>query len=117
MVWYATHGWGGYEGPAYREQGYIGTAMAPIMVGAGHEVVGVDADLYRRSTFGAWTEAIRTVPKDLRALEARDVQGFDAVVHLAALSNDPLGALNPQLTFDINHLARCAWPRSRRPPA
>jgi nucleoside-diphosphate-sugar epimerase len=86
-------------------RGYIGTVMAPMLVAAGHEVVGLDTDLYRRSTFGAWTEAIRTIPKDVRALEARDLQGFEAIVHLAALSNDPLGDLNPQLTFDINHLA------------
>ena len=86
-------------------RGYIGTVMAPMMVAAGHQVVGVDADLYRRSTFGTWTEAIRTIPKDVRALEARDLEGFEAIVHLAALSNDPLGDLNPQLTFDINHLA------------
>jgi nucleoside-diphosphate-sugar epimerase len=86
-------------------RGYIGTVMAPMMVAAGHEVVGVDADFYRRSTFGQWSESIRTIPKDVRALEARDLAGFDAVVHLAALSNDPLGDLNPQLTYDINHLA------------
>jgi nucleoside-diphosphate-sugar epimerase len=86
-------------------RGYIGTVMAPMMVAAGHEVVGIDADFYRRSTFGAWSEAIRTIPKDVRAVEARELAGFDAIVHLAALSNDPLGDLNPQLTFDINHLA------------
>jgi nucleoside-diphosphate-sugar epimerase len=86
-------------------RGYIGTVMAPMMVAAGHEVVGVDADLYRRSTFGDWSEAIRTIPKDVRALDARDLEGFDAVCHLAALSNDPLGDLDPQLTYDINHLA------------
>jgi nucleoside-diphosphate-sugar epimerase len=79
--------------------------MAPMMVAAGHEVVGVDSDLYRRSTFGDWSEAIRTIPKDVRALEASDVQGFDAICHLAALSNDPLGDLDPRLTYDINHLA------------
>jgi nucleoside-diphosphate-sugar epimerase len=65
----------------------------------------VDADFYRRSTFGAWSESIRTMAKDVRALEARDLEGVDAIVHLAALSNDPLGDLNPQLTLDINHLA------------
>ena len=86
-------------------RGYIGTVMAPMMVAAGHEVAGVDADFYRRSTFGAWTESIRTIEKDVRALEARDLEGFDAVAHLAALSNDPLGDLDPQLTFHINHLA------------
>ncbi|HUM09627.1 MAG TPA: SDR family oxidoreductase [Myxococcaceae bacterium] len=86
-------------------RGYIGTVMAPFLVQAGHEVTGVDTDLYRRSTFGPWRESIHTVVKDLRALEAKDLRGHEAVVHLAALSNDPLGDLNPKLTYDINHLA------------
>jgi nucleoside-diphosphate-sugar epimerase len=85
--------------------GYIGTVMAPTMVAAGHEVVGVDADFYRRSTFGSWAETIPTIHKDVRSLETADLEGFEAVVHLAALSNDPLGDLNPRLTYDINHLA------------
>jgi len=79
--------------------------MAPMVVSAGHDVVGVDTDLYRRSTFGPWKEAIPTIEKDVRALEVRDLKGIDAVFHLAALSNDPLGDLNRQLTYDINHLA------------
>lgn len=79
--------------------------MGPIMVREGHEVVGVDTDLYRRSTFGPWQEWIPTIEKDVRSIEAADLKGFDAVVHLAALSNDPLGDLNPQLTYDVNHLA------------
>lgn len=95
-------------------RGYIGTVMAPMMVQAGHEVVGVDTDLYRRSTFGPWKESIRTLVKDVRALEAQDLRGFDAVVHLAALSNDPLGDLNPQLTYDINHLASVRLARIAR---
>jgi nucleoside-diphosphate-sugar epimerase len=86
-------------------RGYIGSVMAPFLVRAGHEVVGVDTDLYRRSSFGEWKDTIETQVKDVRALEARDLAGFDAVIHLAALSNDPLGDLNPQLTYDINHLA------------
>src|SRR6266852_1394201 len=86
-------------------RGYIGTVMAPMMVEAGHDVVGLDTDLYRRSTFGPWGECIHTIQKDVRSVEAYDLRGFDAVVHLAALSNDPLGDLNPQLTYDINHLA------------
>jgi nucleoside-diphosphate-sugar epimerase len=86
-------------------RGYIGTVMAPMMVRAGHEVVGLDTDLYRRSTFGPWREAIRTIEKDVRSVEISDLTGFDAVVHLAALSNDPLGDLNPALTYEINHLA------------
>jgi nucleoside-diphosphate-sugar epimerase len=86
-------------------RGYIGTVMVPKFVAAGHEVVGLDTDLYRRSTFGPWQEEVSTIEKDLREVEADDLRGFDAVVHLAALSNDPLGDLNPQLTYDINHLA------------
>src|SRR5436190_5837264 len=86
-------------------RGYIGTVMAPMVVSASHDVVGVDTDLYRRSTFGPWKEAIPTIEKDVRALEVRDLKGIDAVFHLAALSNDPLGDLNRQLTYDINHLA------------
>jgi len=86
-------------------RGYIGTVMAPALVKAGHEVVGVDADFYRGSTFGPWTESIVTILKDVRQLDREDLLGFDAVVHLAALSNDPLGDLNPQITYDINHLA------------
>lgn len=86
-------------------RGYIGSVMAPFLVRAGHEVVGIDTDLYRRSSFGEWKDTIETWPKDVRSLETRDLAGFDAVIHLAALSNDPLGDLNPQLTYDINHLA------------
>src|SRR5438132_9477382 len=86
-------------------RGYIGTVMGPFLAGAGHDVVGVDTDLYRRSTFGPWSESIRTIERDVRSLEAADLRGFDAVAHLSALSNDPFGDLNPQLTYDINHLA------------
>lgn len=86
-------------------RGYIGTVMTPMMLEAGHDVVGVDTDLYRRSTFGPWREKIHTIEKDVRAIEASDLRGFDAVVHLAALSNDPLGDLNAELTYDINHAA------------
>ena len=76
-------------------RGYIGIGDGALPVRAGHEVVGVDTDLYRRSTFGAWRESIHTIEKDVRELSASDLAGFDAVIHLAALSNDPLGDLNP----------------------
>ncbi len=95
-------------------RGYIGTVMAPLFLEAGHEVVGVDTDLYQRSTFGPWRESIRTIVKDVRDLESADLAGFDAVVHLAALSNDPLGDLDPALTFDINHLASVRLARLAR---
>lgn len=87
--------------------GYIGTVMTPMLLKAGHEVVGYDSDLYARCTFAAGGE-IRKVPwicKDTRDAEAKDLVGFDAVIHLAALSNDPLGNLRPGLTDEINHLA------------
>jgi nucleoside-diphosphate-sugar epimerase len=86
-------------------RGYIGTVMGPFLQAAGHDVRGIDSDLYRRSTFGSWKETVPTTVKDIRSIEVSDLRGLDAVVHLAALSNDPLGDLNPQLTYDINHLA------------
>src|SRR5262245_46723708 len=88
-------------------QGYIGTVMTPMLLAAGHDVVGLDSDLYKRCTFAAGGEIV-TVPslsKDTRDVAPRDLDGFDAIIHLAALSNDPLGDLNPGLTYDINHLA------------
>ncbi len=86
-------------------RGYIGTILTPMLLAAGHEVVGMDTDLYSRCTFGDTIPEIPTIQKDIRDAEASDLAGFDAVLHLAGLSNDPLGDLNPQLTFDINHLA------------
>ncbi|HMH54148.1 MAG TPA: SDR family oxidoreductase [Candidatus Acidoferrum sp.] len=86
-------------------KGYIGTVMVPMLLGAGHDVVGLDSDLFRQSTF---TSGIQDVPElclDLRDITRAHLEGFEAVIHLAALSNDPLGDLNPQLTYDINHVA------------
>src|SRR5947209_1710588 len=95
-------------------RGYIGTVMAPFLVNAGHEVVGIDTDLYRRCTFGDWRESIPTLEKDVRELRAADLAGFDAVIHLAALSNDPLGDLNPNLTYEINHASAVRLARAAR---
>jgi nucleoside-diphosphate-sugar epimerase len=86
-------------------KGYIGSVAAPMLVAAGHEVVGLDAGLYDACDFGAPPEGIPEMVKDLRDVTSSDLEGFDAVVHFAALSNDPVGNLNPQLTYDINHLA------------
>jgi nucleoside-diphosphate-sugar epimerase len=85
-------------------KGYIGAVAIPAFLEAGHEVVGLDADLYRICDFGPASVGISEIIKDLRQLTQSDLNGFDAVVHFAALSNDPVGNLNPQLTYDINHL-------------
>ncbi|MGB5914520.1 MAG: SDR family oxidoreductase [Phormidesmis sp.] len=86
-------------------QGYIGTVLVPMLLEAGHEVSGMDSDLYEACTFGTDLPSIPEVRKDVREATASDFEGFDAVLHLAGLSNDPLGNLNPGLTFDINHKA------------
>ncbi len=86
-------------------KGYIGAVAGSMLRSAGHHAVGLDTDLFADSSFGAPSPAISGIRKDLRDLTLADLRGFDAVVHLAALSNDPIGNLNPQLTYDINHLA------------
>lgn len=86
-------------------QGYIGTILTPMLVAAGHEVIGLDSDLYRACTFGDDLPEIPDIQKDVRDVTVNDLDGFDAVMHLAGLSNDPLGDLNPTLTAEINHRA------------
>jgi nucleoside-diphosphate-sugar epimerase len=72
---------------------------------AGHEVVGTDSRLFEDCLFGSPVPEVREIRKDLRDIAAEDLRGFDAVVHLGALSNDPLGDLAPELTYEINHRA------------
>ena len=86
-------------------QGYIGTVMVPILLAAGHEVIGYDSDLYQRCTFEAGGDIVKvpSIKNDVRDAEAADFKGVDAVIHLAALSNDPLGNLDPETTYAINH--------------
>ena len=86
-------------------KGYIGAVAGPLLCSAGHAVVGLDTDLFAGCDFGSTSEDIQDVQKDIRNLTKGDLDGFDAVVHLAALSNDPLGNLNSSLTYDINHKA------------
>ena len=86
-------------------KGYIGAIAAPLFRLAGHEVVGLDSDLFAGCEFGEAALAIPELRRDLRDLTKSDLEGFDAVAHFAALSNDPLGDLDPSLTYDINHLA------------
>ncbi|HXF52609.1 MAG TPA: SDR family oxidoreductase [Hyphomicrobiaceae bacterium] len=85
--------------------GYIGTVMTPMMLKAGHSVVGYDSDLFRSCTYsaGGRIHPVPSIRKDVRDAEVGDFEGIDAVVHLAALSNDPLGDLDPETTYAINH--------------
>jgi nucleoside-diphosphate-sugar epimerase len=84
--------------------GYIGSALAPILLEAGHEVVGLDSHLFHDCTFGEYSHVSERV-KDVRDVEVADLKGFDAVIHLAAISNDPVGDLNPRCTYEINYEA------------
>jgi nucleoside-diphosphate-sugar epimerase len=79
--------------------------MVPMLVGRGIDVVGMDVDYYRDCSFGGPLPRVNEVTRDIRDATRDDLDGFDAVVHLAALSNDPLGDLDPQLTYDINYHA------------
>jgi len=85
--------------------GYIGTALVPVFKQAGHEVTGLDTFLFGGCTFGDDAAFVPAMRLDIRDVEVGDLVGFDAVVHLAGISNDPLGDLNPASTFAINHRA------------
>jgi nucleoside-diphosphate-sugar epimerase len=86
-------------------RGYIGSVAVPVLRAAGHEVVGLDSDLFRGCDFGELNLGISELRKDLRDLNKVDLEGFDGVIHFGALSNDPLGNLDTSLTYDVNHLA------------
>ncbi len=86
-------------------RGYIGTILVPMLRGKGHEVVGLDSDLFAQCTFGGQVPDGPCMARDIRDVQVSDLEGFDAVAHLAGLCNDPLGNLNPDLTFEINHAA------------
>ncbi|MFY9974206.1 MAG: NAD(P)-dependent oxidoreductase [Chromatiaceae bacterium] len=93
--------------------GYIGTVLVPMLLERDHEVVGLDTDYFAACLFTGALPPIEQIQKDIRDLTAEDVQGVDAVIHLAGLSNDPLGDYKPNLTEEINeqaavHLARLA---------
>src|SRR5262249_9729669 len=87
--------------------GYIGMVMVPMLISEGHEVIGLDSNLFEQCAFG---DSIGELPhisiqKDIRDIQACDVDGCDAVIHLSGLSNDPLGNLNPAVSYEINHVA------------
>jgi nucleoside-diphosphate-sugar epimerase len=85
--------------------GYIGSVLVPRLEQAGHDVVGLDSDLFAACGFGPNGHEVEALRTDVRDVESEDLAGFDAVIHLAAVCNDPVGDLNPQTTYDINHLA------------
>ncbi|MER5888828.1 SDR family oxidoreductase [Streptomyces sp. NPDC001941] len=95
-------------------QGYLGTVMAPVLAAAGHEVTGLDSGLFADCVLGPAPADPPGRRVDLRDVTEEDVAGVDAVIHLAALSNDPLGALAPGLTYDINHHASVRLARLAR---
>lgn len=81
--------------------------MVPLLKKAGHDVTGYDSDLYERCTYeaGGWITDVPGIRKDIRDISLQDLEGFDAIIHLAALSTDPLGDLNEDITYQINHTA------------
>jgi nucleoside-diphosphate-sugar epimerase len=85
--------------------GYIGSVLVPLLERAGHEVFGVDSNLFATCTFGPEPPEANGLQMDVRDIQSEDLVGFDAVIHLAAVCNDPVGNLNPQATYEINHLA------------
>jgi nucleoside-diphosphate-sugar epimerase len=85
-------------------EGYIGCILVPMLRQAGHEVIGLDVGLFRDNALAPIARP-RTIRKDVRDVERADLDGIDAVIHLAGLANDPLGDLDPPLTYEINHLA------------
>jgi nucleoside-diphosphate-sugar epimerase len=85
-------------------EGYLGCLLAPELLRAGHEVVGLDTGYYKYGWLYRGTDqTARTIDKDLRNVTVADLEGVDAIVHMAELSNDPLGALAPDVTFKVNH--------------
>jgi nucleoside-diphosphate-sugar epimerase len=84
--------------------GYIGSVLGPYLLDRGHEIVGLDAGFYRAGwLYNPGTPAVPTLTRDIREVTEADLEGFDAIVHMAELSNDPLGQLAPAITYDINH--------------
>ena len=90
--------------------GYIGSVMVPMLLTKGFDVIGLDNDLYEGAVFGdnsvyGGVPNIPYVRKDIRDIELSDLKGIDAIIHLCALSNDPLGNFNPSITYEINYEA------------
>ena len=94
--------------------GYIGSVMVPTLRLAGHDVVGLDTFYFEDCTLRDDEDRVAEIRRDIRDLQPSDLQNFDAVVHLAALCNDPLGDLHPEWTHEINHRASVELARMAR---
>jgi nucleoside-diphosphate-sugar epimerase len=94
--------------------GYIGSVLAPALLAAGHEAIGLDTFYYRGCDFGDGSEFEPVLTRDVRDVRSGDLEGFDAIVHLAALSNDPLGDFNPSWTYAINRDGTIALARAAK---
>ena len=94
--------------------GYIGSVLVDVLARAGHDVTGLDTYLYDGCNFGPERRTVPAIRKDLRDVVPKDLAGFDAVMHLAALSNDPLGDLNAACTYEINHVASVTLARAAK---
>lgn len=94
--------------------GYVGSVMSRMVRRAGHEVHGLDTYLFEGCTFGPEVPDLPSLRKDIRDVTAEDLTGFDAVIHLAALCNDPLGNMNPEHTYEINHHASVRLARAAK---
>ena len=85
-------------------EGYLGSLVGPVLMGRGHDVTGVDTGYYKTGwLYNGVAATPKTLAKDIRRIERADLEGFDAIVHMAELSNDPTGQLAPHITHDINH--------------
>jgi nucleoside-diphosphate-sugar epimerase len=96
------------------DDGYIGTVLSPFIRDAGHDVASLDAGLFHGCSLGPEPHALESSRMDIRDVRVEHLQGFEAVIHLAAISNDPLGHLDPELTYEINHAATVRLARSAK---
>src|ERR1700680_2466956 len=95
-------------------EGYIGSVLVPVLREAGHLVTGLDTGMFAPCVLGPAPAEVPTLRVDLREVRPEHCRGYDAVLHLAALCNDPLGDLDPELTYDINHRATAGLARAAR---
>jgi nucleoside-diphosphate-sugar epimerase len=95
-------------------EGYIGVVMVPLLRAAGHQVVGLDSGIFAGCTLGPEPEPVSSIPVDVRDVQRSHLEGFDAVIHLAGISNDPVGSLDPGLTYEVNHDASVRLARLAR---